>query len=152
MNKILFTVPGEPCPWTVWTRRGPKPVGFENMEAWQNAIQVAAIRACGGKPLWEGPIKLEMEFWRQVPPSAPKKPDPLALWKERSIILRPDCMNYAKAAEDALKQIIFQDDSQVVLLIGSKHYAQHEPYTLIRVETDLVRPGDMDGVERLLKC
>ena len=134
LNKVLFTVPGEPCPWTVWTRRGPKPVGFENMEVWQEAIQVAAIRACGGKPLWDGPIKLEMEFWRQILPSAPKKPDSLTLWKERHIIMRPDCLNYAKAAEDALKGIIFNDDRQVVALISSKQYSLHAPLTRIKVE------------------
>ena len=134
MNKVLFTVPGEPCPWTVWTRRGPKPVGFEKMEAWQNDIQAAAIQRCGGKLLWAGMVSLEMDFFRGIPAWAPLRADALEAWIQRHIIKKPDWLNYFKAAEDALQGVVIANDSLVIEGHGRKWYTRDGPYTRIIVK------------------
>ena len=50
------------------------------------------------------------------------------------IIKRPDLTNYQKAAEDALTGLLYQDDSQVVMVHSGKRYTDEaEGYTHITV-------------------
>jgi len=40
-------------------------------------------------------------------------------------VTKPDTDNYIKAIKDALKSVIWKDDSQVVELHASKYYSQN---------------------------
>jgi crossover junction endodeoxyribonuclease RusA len=68
-----------------------------------------------GKPKTNGPIKLELEFH----------------FKDRRI---RDVDNYQKALIDALKGVLFEDDSQIFFLSASKTLKTAEK-TVIRVSS-----------------
>ena len=44
---------------------------------------------------------------------------------------KPDVDNLAKAVLDALNGILYEDDSQVVMLAVTKQYAKEEPGTMV---------------------
>jgi len=131
---VRIIVPGEPRPWTVWAKRGPKPDGFVRMEVWQAQIQAAVRAGFSNEPL-SGPLQMETVFVRGYPDSAPKTPSAQVRWSEKHILTKPDLTNYQKACEDALIGLLFHDDNQVVQHNSSKTYGYpgKEPYTIIEV-------------------
>ena len=86
------------------------------LSQWRQQVAEAALAAYDGEPL-VGPIRLVLLFHRPRPkghygtgknirvlkPSAPAFP-----------ITTPDTIKLARAVEDALKGIVYRDDSQVV--------------------------------------
>ncbi len=117
-----FVVPGEPAAWCVYTRRGPPSPGFEAMQVWQTLIQAAVINKYG-RPLLNGPVALEVTFFRTLPGHAPKTKDKWLrrCWKQ--VGKRPDRSNYLKAFEDALTGILLKDDSLIVMGDTKKWFA-----------------------------
>ena len=110
-------VPGEPCPWTVYTRRGEPSPGFIAMQAWQETIR-AAIIAKYGRPMLTGPLALDVTFFRSL-----AKPWPKVLSYQRMMTAqtkRPDLTNYLKALEDSLSGVLIKDDSQIIRTTAGK--------------------------------
>ena len=87
----------------------------------------------GVMPL-RGRVELTLVFARGTPARAPKGAEKRLQWQQAHIIKRPDLTNYQKAAEDALTGLLYQDDSQVVVVHSGKRYTD-EPigYTHITV-------------------
>lgn len=91
------------------------------------AIEVAAIAAmakaegqskgCSKQP-FSGPVAVAIWIYLRMPKSVPKKN-----WSTIRPTKRPDIDNYVKLAMDGMK-LLWEDDSQVVLLRAEKHYAQ----------------------------
>ena len=52
-----------------------------------------------------------------------ERPKSVSVKKRLYPTVKPDCSNLAKATEDALNGVLFEDDSQVVKLIISKKYS-----------------------------
>ena len=125
-------VPGEPCPWTVYTRRGEPSPGFVAMQAWQESIRAAIIEKYG-RPMLTGPLELEVVFWRRLPKPWPKRMT--AQRRMKAATKRPDRTNYLKALEDALNGVLIVDDSQVVSGSTSKATAapSEAPYTWFKL-------------------
>ena len=126
-------VDGDPMPWAVYTRQGKPSTGFLNMQVYQYEIQLALKEIWSGYPPFDGHIKLEFTFARQVPLSAVKKEPGRNKWKHEHILKRPDVTNYQKAAEAAMKGIVFDDDSQVVSVTSKKKYTEGGGYTWISI-------------------
>ena len=149
-RQYFFVVPGEPCQWTAWPKRGPMPPAFARMQAWQEEIRIAFWNKYHGKLLLSGPIFMEAEFYRGIPASAPKGTEALQRWMVRHIQTKPDRTNYLKAAEDALNGVVFVDDSHVVKGSERKWYSRpdqpHYPggYSVFRIGE--MAPGEMDGL------
>lgn len=90
-------------------------------KAWRSSVQDRARGACGS-PMLDCPIKLTTTFLVQRPkyhygkhglkPNAPKYPT-----------TKPDCTKMLRAVEDALKGIVWRDDSQVVIQNNRKEYS-----------------------------
>ena len=78
----------------------------------QQVIEANYAREC--PPPWEGALKLDLVFYLPRPKSLPKK--------VVHHIKKPDCDNLTKPIKDALKGLIYRDDSQVVLLSVRKLY------------------------------
>lgn len=133
-------IPGDPAPWTVFTRnRAPTP-GFYAMKAWQAQIQLHLRRAWGNREPLSGPVVLDCEFYLPWPDSAPQKASAsIQRWYETHLVMKPDRDNLQKAFSDACEGILFHGDQQVVR--GEAHkdilrptiYKQcREGYTVIR--------------------
>ena len=81
---------------------------------WKRTVmgQVLAVKP---ERLLEGALECEMDFYLPRPKSLPKR----VVYP----VKKPDVTNLIKGTEDALKGIVFSDDSAVVSLRAAKHYA-----------------------------
>lgn len=89
------------------------------------------------RPL-QGSIKVEMGFYTKIPNSWSQK-------RKESVlgipdITRPDLDNYVKFYLDVMNQIIYNDDSQVTLLLCKKNYSD-KPRTVIEISKHEVSNG-----------
>ena len=64
--------------------------------------------------LLEGPISLTVRVYRSIPKSFGKRKTEQAINGEIRPVTKPDLDNIIKGVKDALKSIIWKDDSQVV--------------------------------------
>ena len=144
MIEIHFTVHGKPQPagskqsYPYKKKDGKLGVGVTdanpNVKPWQAMVQSAAMDAMEGCEILRGPLSVLFMFFLQRPkshygtgrnsgvlkPSAPQYPT-----------TRPDALKLCRGAEDALTQIVYSDDSQIVREEISKDYGQ--PRVEIRV-------------------
>lgn len=74
--------------------------------------------------LLEGPLAMVVQVYRPTPKSFSKKKTAQAEAREIRPTTKPDVDNYVKAVKDALKNVIWKDDSQVVDLKVSKWYSE----------------------------
>jgi Holliday junction resolvase RusA-like endonuclease len=74
------------------------------------------------KPL-EGALSVKIMCFRSIPKSFSKKKTEQAKNGELLPTSKPDVDNYAKGIKDALKGVIWKDDSQVTTLTVSKRYS-----------------------------
>lgn len=83
--------------------------------------------------LLETPLIMSLQFYLQRPRSLPKK----VIYHTK----KPDLDNLIKGIKDALKGIIYRDDSQIIHLIASKDYGSTP-----RVEISI---KEIDGTEEI---
>lgn len=119
----------------------PKTKTKESVRDYMNRAAAAARETYGDGPLLEGPLRLVAVFYRPRPrghfgtgrnigklkASAPPYPT-----------TTPDTLKLCRAVEDALKKVIWRDDSQVCdhsirKMYGSHYYAEVEISTLDEV-------------------
>ena len=136
LDKYELTVPGQPVPCSVFTRRGPPSNTFQAMQAWQETIRAAVIQKYG-RPLLKVPVRLECVFFLGLPGPAPKRQSTWGRRMRQEIVKHRDTTNYLKAAEDALKGTLLEDDCYVIWVVGKKWVAPlgQQPYTHITVAT-----------------
>jgi Holliday junction resolvase RusA-like endonuclease len=93
-------------------------------KAWKATVIAQIVTQKPASPV-EGPLALSLRFYLPRPQSLPKR--------EHFHVKRPDCDNLAKAVKDALKGVVYRDDSQIVQLTVTKEYGP-APGVGIRVE------------------
>lgn len=76
------------------------------------------------KRLIDTPIKLRLDVYRPIPKSLSKKKAAQAEAGELRPTTKPDADNYLKGVKDALKNVIWKDDSQVVEVAVGKWYSE----------------------------
>lgn len=76
------------------------------------------------KQLLEGPLKMKVTVYRPTLKSFSKKKAREAEAGLLRPVTKPDVDNYVKGIKDALKMVIWKDDSQVVDLQVSKFYSE----------------------------
>jgi Holliday junction resolvase RusA-like endonuclease len=74
--------------------------------------------------LIEGPLQLKVNVYRPIPKSFSKKKAAQAEAGELRPTSKPDADNYLKGIKDALKNVVWKDDSQVVEVSVSKWYSE----------------------------
>ena len=122
---LRFTVPGEPRgkgrPRFVSTPRGGRAytpaetVSYERMIAW-------CAKQAGGVII-DGPIKLTVDVFMQIPRSASRKRQ-IEMREGRDWpSKRPDLTNVVKCVEDGLNGILYKDDAQIVDLTVRKFWS-----------------------------
>jgi Holliday junction resolvase RusA-like endonuclease len=89
--------------------------------------QYVKLVASDHKPekLLEGAIALHLNIYRSIPKSFSKKKQKQAEDGELRPTTKPDVDNFLKAIKDAMKGIIWRDDSQVVSVIVNKWYSEN---------------------------
>lgn len=94
--------------------------------SWKQDVKTQVLEklAFTSDGLAEGPLEVYLGFKLQRPKSAPKR----RLYPDR----KPDLSNMARAVEDALKGVVYRDDSQIVRLVLEKDY-DPQPGVVIRV-------------------
>ena len=138
--EFQLTIPGDPAPWAVYTKQGPPPIGFLNMQAWQEQIRFYLKPAWGNREPLSGPVVLDAEFYLPWPESAPQR-DSRAIekWYWKHLAMKPDVDNHRKALSDSLEGILYHGDQQVVrgesrkdILSPHLYVTCREGYTRIR--------------------
>jgi Holliday junction resolvase RusA-like endonuclease len=89
---------------------------------YQRAIAKVARIAMGSRPLLQGALKLVIVAVFPVPPSWRRAERRAALAGHLRHAVRPDADNLAKAVMDAMKGVVWRDDTQVADLVVAKWY------------------------------
>lgn len=80
---------------------------------WKRTVTAQVLPVKPPAPV-EGALVLSLDFYFPRPKSLPKR--------EIQHIKRPDLDNCVKAIKDALRGVVYRDDSQIVVLHASKGY------------------------------
>ena len=114
-DRVSFTVEGNPIPKgrPRVTRKGHAYTPRRTRE-WEECVGWQARMAWEGPPV-TGPLKLTMHFYRAT-------------------AHRVDVDNMVKAVKDALNGIVYEDDSQVMVLTATKAIDRAAPRVTVIVE------------------
>jgi len=96
-----------------------------NVKGWETMVRSAAQQQCGGV-FFEGPVQIAIVFWLPRPASLPRR--------VTHHLKKPDLDKLGRAVKDALKGILWHDDSQVIGLVARKGYAVDQPRAYIVVD------------------
>lgn len=80
---------------------------------WKRTVMAQVLPLKPPAPV-EGPLVLRLDFFLRRPVSLPKR--------ETFHVKKPDSSNLLKAVEDAMRGIVYRDDSQLVDVRVLKHY------------------------------
>lgn len=122
---ISFEVHGTPKPKGsarafIAMKAGGKPRAIvttdnKGLKSWETAVRFAA-QAVAGDTLLMGPVTLTVVFYLQRPKSVSEK-------KRPHMTTAPDLSKLVRGIEDALNEVLWKDDAQVVEIVASKVYA-----------------------------
>jgi Holliday junction resolvase RusA-like endonuclease len=96
----------------------------KDLKSFRSEVTREAIRAVVDanlpRPMAEKhvPVSVEVDFYFQRPPSIPKK--------RIEAVVRPDVDKCLRSILDSYTGVIFEDDAQVVSIVGRKHYGAPE--------------------------
>lgn len=123
---IEFTVYGEPVAQgrPKFTTVGGFPRAYDPAKSrdYKDYVRLASAEHAPSK-LLEGPLAVMIIAYRSIPKSFSKKKTAAAEAGEIYPTTKPDADNYLKGVKDALKGIMWVDDSQVVDVYTRKRYS-----------------------------
>ncbi len=119
---ITFFVQGHPVAWQRAGRCGNRSFTPKKTATWKTTIAWAA-KLHRPRELMEGPLAMELVFHFKRPKNVKKD--------VHHCIGRSDVDNFAKSVMDALHDIFYKNDNQIVLLKASKDYG--DPGVVITV-------------------
>ncbi|WP_307864186.1 RusA family crossover junction endodeoxyribonuclease [Mycolicibacterium fortuitum] len=130
VDEVQFFVPGKAAPQGSKRHvgRGILVESSKEVGPWRERVVLAAHEAMAGRPVIDGAVAVTLSFVLPRPKSAPKSKTPPAT-------KRPDLDKLERACLDALTDVVFADDSQVISLLGHKVIAElgQAPGVTIRV-------------------
>ncbi|MFG1454555.1 RusA family crossover junction endodeoxyribonuclease [Xanthobacter sp. V2C-8] len=98
---------------------------------YEDVLRLAAQSEMGARPPLDGPVSVQVEARMPVPVSWSRKKQAAALAGEVAPTSKPDIDNIIKSL-DALNQVVFRDDRQIVHAVVRKLYHQ-APALIIRI-------------------
>jgi Holliday junction resolvase RusA-like endonuclease len=132
---LSITVHGKPIAQARprFVRRGKFVTTYnpQETEAGRFALSVMAQLPEGFQPL-PGALRLSCDFNMPIPNSATKRQKAEIDIGIRKHVKKPDLDNLCKFIKDAMNGIVWQDDSQVVILEARKRYS-YQPSTVIEI-------------------
>ena len=127
MDPISFTVYGEPVAQgrPRFTTVAGHAMAYDPKESrdYKQCVRLAALEVRPEKPL-EGALSLAVTVYKSMPKSMSKKKAAQAIAGDLRPTTRPDLDNLIKGIKDAIKGIIWKDDSQVVNIYAAKWYGE----------------------------
>ncbi len=115
---ISFHIPGTPTAFARSGGNGSIRFTPKKQRDFMALVRLAAASAMDGQPPFLGAVELTIRASYIPPSSWPKKKRDAAHWRTS----KPDADNLAKIVADAMNEIVFADDSQVVRLSVEKLY------------------------------
>lgn len=124
---VHFVIPGTPVAKgrPKFARRGNFVTTYtpEKTASYENLVRVKAEEAMRNRPVIEGAVAVCIRLFVAPPASWSLKKQRAALAGEILPTSKPDADNCVKGIFDAMNEIVFRDDKQVVDLVVSKRYA-----------------------------
>lgn len=114
----------------VKTYTDAKTVSYENLVAY------AGAEAMRGRPPIKGAVNVSMDVNVGIPASWSKKKKQAAIDGEIRPTTKPDLDNIIKAVMDALNDVVWQDDKQVVQLQVAKYYSEKPQVIMVVTQID----------------
>lgn len=125
---IIFIVPGTPVGKgrPKFARRGNFVTTYtpEKTASYENLVKVKAEEAMCGRNAIEGAVCVEISLYVTPPASWSQKKQRAALDGDVFPTSKPDVDNVIKGIFDAMNEIVWKDDKQVVDVVVRKRYAQ----------------------------
>lgn len=90
-----------------------------------------AKKATMGSPLITGPVDVLLITYRKIPKGTSKIKEEKMLAGEIVPETKPDTSNYLKLVEDALNNVVWEDDSRIIDIVTGKRYGQTPGYRII---------------------
>lgn len=100
--------------------------------AFEGLVALAGQEAMDGRPPLTGPLHIAVTAYFPIPASKPKKWQAAASAGRERPTKKPDWDNLGKSVSDALNQIVYIDDAQIVDATVRKFYAA-VPRTIVQV-------------------
>jgi Holliday junction resolvase RusA-like endonuclease len=133
---IAFTIPGDPVgkgrPRATTIGGHARMYTPAKTSAYEELVAVYASAAMKKSPLLDHPVRLHLSIYCKVPGTWSKKRRGDALAGIERPAKKPDIDNIIKAVADGMNGVVWVDDSQIVELACSKHYAL-EPCVSVNV-------------------
>ena len=92
-------------------------------KSYELEVKFAARQAMGSSPPLEGPVRLDLIIKLPVPESYSKKRTQACLSGSEWPTKKPDWDNVAKSIADAMNDVVFVDDTQIVIARVVKVYS-----------------------------
>ena len=153
-DAVSFTVNGkaEPRGSKTRTRWGVRDDNAKSGPFMEHVADVAA-QAMAGRPLLEGPLFVELRFWRARPKTHFGTGKNAGVLKPSALEARPtskpDLLKLARGVEDAMTGIVYRDDAAIVIERLAKHYGEparvEVRVTTIDVEAEAKREAGWIG-------
>jgi Holliday junction resolvase RusA-like endonuclease len=134
---VTFVVDGQPVakgrPRFARVGRGVKTYTPAKTASYEQQVSWAAKAAMRGTVPMSGPLELSVSLYMQIPASFSKAKRAQAIADTLRPTTKPDLDNVVKGIKDACNKIVWGDDSQVVRIVASKHYAAR-PFAAVDVK------------------
>lgn len=125
---VAFVIPGTPVGKgrPKFARRGNFTMAYtpEKTASYENLVKVKAEEAMTGKPVFAGAVEVFIRIIVTPPDSWSQKKKRAALAGEIYPTTKPDWDNVGKGICDAMNEIVFKDDKQIVDARVTKRYGQ----------------------------
>lgn len=95
-------------------------------KSWRSDVRNEAQKVWNGNP-FDGAVVVYLDFYLPRPKSHKNAKGQIKPTANRNPITKPDITKLARCVEDALKGLVWMDDSQIIQEITTKHYDDIKP-------------------------
>lgn len=131
MAPVTFSIPGKPMGWKRARLNGGTHFTPADMRERQAYVRLMATQEMRGAAPMDGPVRLSLGFYFEIPKSWSKKKQAAAFGTPHTS--KPDASNLQKLIEDALNGTVFRDDCQIAEAVVVKRYGA-QALTVVTVE------------------
>ena len=127
-KSISFTVPGQAVgkQRPRFSRKSGRTYTPEKTVNYETLVRLSYQQQVDAEPFErDKPLSLKLEIYQQIPNSVSKKKREAMIGKKMLPTKRPDIDNVIKSVLDAVNEIAFHDDSQIVKIYAVKYFGEY---------------------------